>query len=95
MPRSKECAHFLYKVWEEAGCPVLDVLFQIKKNAKSRYNYEVHQLKRGQDVFRKILLSCSPEKINQGFGRRAISLKGMWQYIRAKFRIVTKYGTKQ
>ena len=22
-------------------------------------------------------------------------LKGMWQYIRAKFRIVTKYGTKQ
>lgn len=35
---------------EEAGCPLLGVLFQIKKNAKSKYKYEVCQLKRRQDV---------------------------------------------
>ena len=26
---------------------------------------------------------------------KSVTLKGMWRYIRAKFRIVTKYGTKQ
>ena len=47
---SKDCAHFWYKVWVEAGCPVSGVLFQIKKNAKSRYKYEVRRLKRRQDI---------------------------------------------
>ena len=47
---SKDCAHFWYKVWVEAECPVLCVLFQIKKNVKSRYKYQVHHLKRRQDI---------------------------------------------
>ena len=42
---SKDCAHFWYKVWVEAGCAVSGVLFQIK----SRYKYEVRRLKCRQD----------------------------------------------
>ena len=47
---SKDCAHFWYKVWVEAGCPVSSFLFQIKKNVKSRYKYEVRHLNRRQDI---------------------------------------------
>ena len=40
----------IYKIWVEAGCAVSGVLFQIKKNVKSRYKYEVHRLKCRQDI---------------------------------------------
>ena len=46
----KDCAHFWYKVWVEAGCPVSDVVFQIKKSVKSIYKYEVRHLKHRQDI---------------------------------------------
>ena len=47
--RLKESARFWYKVWKVAGCPVSGVLFKIKKNAKTRYKYEVRRLKHRQD----------------------------------------------
>ena len=37
-------SNFWYKIWEEAGCPNAGVLFQIKRNAKRRYKYEVRRL---------------------------------------------------
>ena len=33
----KEATNFWHKVWLQAGCPSSGVLFNIKKNAKSRY----------------------------------------------------------
>ena len=41
----KETTNFWHKVWLEAGCPSLGVLFHIKRCAKSRYKYAVRQLK--------------------------------------------------
>ena len=40
----KNESKFWYRVWVEAGYPTSGVLFQIKKNAKSRYKYEVRRL---------------------------------------------------
>ena len=41
--------NFWHKVWEEAGCPSSGFLFNIKKNAKSRYKYAVRRIKRRQN----------------------------------------------
>ena len=61
-----------YKVWVEAGCPVSGVLFQIKKNVKSRYKYEVYRLKRRQDILlQKKLAQLFSGK---GFGQRSVGL---------------------
>jgi hypothetical protein len=44
----KTTANFWFRIWEDAGCPSSGVLFQIKKNTKRRYKYEVRRLKRRQ-----------------------------------------------
>ena len=44
----RESANFWHRIWSDSGCPSSGVLFQIKKNAKSRYKYEVRRLKRSQ-----------------------------------------------
>ena len=36
-------------IWSESGCPSSGVLFQIKKNAKNRYKYEVRRLWRQRE----------------------------------------------
>ena len=56
----KKTANLWYKIWEEAGCPTSGVLFQIKKNTKTRYKYEVRRLKRRQNVMlqKKLALLC-------------------------------------
>ena len=40
----KQSAQFWHKVWSDCGCPTSGVLFQIKKNSKRRFKYEVRQL---------------------------------------------------
>ena len=40
------------KIWREAGCPSVGVLFQLRKHAKSRYKYAVRRLIRNQDLLR-------------------------------------------
>ena len=42
----KWVAHFWYKVCSETGCPSFDVFFQIKKNSKNRFKYEVKRFRR-------------------------------------------------
>ena len=44
----KQSARFWHKVWTECGCPTTGVLFQIKKNSKRRFKYEVHCLRHRQ-----------------------------------------------
>ena len=44
LSKLKNATNFWYKIWEEAGCPNAGVLFQIKRNAKRRYKYEVRHL---------------------------------------------------
>ena len=46
----KQTANFWYRLWEDAGHPSSGVLFQIKKNTKTRYKYEIRRLKRRQNV---------------------------------------------
>ena len=46
----KQTANFWYRLWEDAGHPSSGVLFQIKKNTKTRYMYEIRRLKRRQNV---------------------------------------------
>ena len=46
----KQTANFWYRLWEDAGHPSSGVLFQIKKNTKTRYKYEIRHLKRRQNV---------------------------------------------
>lgn len=45
----KKDSCFWNRVWVEAGCPSSGVLFQIKRNAKSRFKYAVRRLKRRKD----------------------------------------------
>ena len=56
----KKTANLWYEIWEEAGCPTSGVLFQIKKNTKTRYKYEVRRLKCRQNVMlqKKLALLC-------------------------------------
>ena len=42
----KQSAQFWHKVWSDCGCPSSGVLFQIKKNSKRRFKYEVLRLRR-------------------------------------------------
>ena len=44
----RESANFWHRIWSDSGCPSSGVIFQIKKNAKSWYKYEVRRLKRSQ-----------------------------------------------
>ena len=44
----KQSARLWHKVWTECGCPTTGVLFQIKKNSKRRFKYEVRRLRRRQ-----------------------------------------------
>ena len=46
----KQTTNFWYRLWEDAGHPSSGVLFQIKKNTKTRYKYEIRRLKRRQNV---------------------------------------------
>ena len=42
----KQTANFWYRLWEDAGHPSSGILFQIKKNTKTRYKYEIrHETK--------------------------------------------------
>ena len=55
----KKTANLSFKIWEEMGCPTSGVLFQIKKNTKTRYIYEVRHLTHRQNVMlQKIALFC-------------------------------------
>ena len=58
--------NFWYKVWDEAECPSSGVLFNIKKNAKSRYKYAVRRIKRRQNhlVRNKLAQSFSKKRKN-------------------------------
>ena len=49
-------ANLWHQIWLDCGCPTSRVLFQIKKNAKKRYKYEVRRLKRQQDHIRSELM---------------------------------------
>ena len=54
--------NFWYRLWEDAGHPSSGVLFQIKKNTKTRYKYEIRHLKRRhnvllQDIFTSLFTS--------------------------------------
>ena len=58
--------NFWHKVWEEAGCPSSVVLFNIKKNAESRYRYAVSRIKRRQNhlVRNKLTQSFTKKRKN-------------------------------
>ena len=45
----KESARFWHQLWTDSGCPSSGVLFQIKRNAKHRFKYEVRRLKRRRE----------------------------------------------
>ena len=49
---AKEKTDFWHKIWIDAGSPRSGVLFQIKKNAKSRYKYQMRKLKRREKHIR-------------------------------------------
>ena len=49
---ARQRSKFWYNVWREAGYPSSGVLFQLKRNAKKRYKYEVRRLQRRQDYLR-------------------------------------------
>ena len=70
----KNESKFWYRVWVEAGYPISGVLFQIKKNAKSRYKYEVRRLLRNQQhlLRRKLARSFTSRKKH-----------GFWSAVRA------------
>ena len=42
----RQSAILWHNIWSESGCPSSGVLFQIKKNEKKRYKYEVRRLRR-------------------------------------------------
>ena len=46
-------ATFWHKVWCDSCCPSSEVLFQIKKNSKKQFKYEVHRLRRQQEHIRR------------------------------------------
>ena len=47
--RLRESARFWHQLWTDSGCPSSGVLFQIKRNAKHRFKYEVRRLKRRRE----------------------------------------------
>ena len=49
----QQSAKFWHQVWQNCGCPVL---FQIKKNSKKRYKYEVRRLRRQQQHIKSELI---------------------------------------
>jgi hypothetical protein len=49
-------AKFWHQIWLDCGYPSAGVLFQIKKNAKKRYKYEVRRLRRQQEHIRSKLM---------------------------------------
>ena len=49
----KQSSIFWNGIWQEAGCPSVGVLCQLRKHTKSRYKYAVRRLIRNQDK-----LSC-------------------------------------
>ena len=55
----RESANFWHRIWSDSGCPSSGVLFQIKKNAKSRYKYEVRRLKRSQRTLLRTKIASS------------------------------------
>ena len=59
LSKHKNATNFWYKIWEEAGCPNAGVLFQIKRNAKRRYKYEVRRLVRRQKYLLQNKLATS------------------------------------
>ena len=61
---AKEKTDFWHKIWIDAGSPRSGVLFQIKKNAKSRYKYQVRKLKRREKHIRNQKLLNSFFKSN-------------------------------
>ena len=61
-------AAFGHKVWLDCGHPTSAVLFQIKKNTKKRYKYEVRRLKRRRDhIAREKLESALSESCLRDF----------------------------
>ena len=61
---AKEKTDFWHKIWIDAGSLRSGVLFQIKKNAKSRYKYQVRKLKRREKHIRNQKLLNSFLKSN-------------------------------
>ena len=59
LSKHKNATNFWYKIWEEAGCPYAGALFQIKRNAKRRYKYEVRRLVREQNYLLQNKLATS------------------------------------
>ena len=49
----KKSATSWHKVWYDSGCPSSGVLFQIKKNSKKQFKYEVRRLRRQQEHIRR------------------------------------------
>ena len=49
----KQSAQFWHKVWSDCGCPTSGVLFQIKKNSKRRFKYEVRRLCRRRNYIQR------------------------------------------
>ena len=65
----KQSAHFWHKVWTECGCPTSGVLFQIRKNSKRRFKYEVRYLCRRQShIRREKLASAHLHSSHKSFG---------------------------
>ena len=46
----------LHKLWSECGCPSSGVMFELKKNSKYRYKYEVRMLKRQQQYIKSEMM---------------------------------------
>ena len=49
----KENSVLWNRIWQEAGCPSVGVLSQLRKHTKSRYKYAVRRLIRNQDKLRR------------------------------------------
>ena len=52
----QKTAKFWHKLWSECGCPSSGIMFQLKKNSKSRYKYEVRRLKRQQQYIKSEMM---------------------------------------
>ena len=73
----REMSIFWDKVWVEAGCPSAGVLFNIKRNTKSRFKYAVCRLKRRKEYLirerfassftsrKKYQFSCEVRRLNR------------------------------
>ena len=52
----QKTAKFWHKLWSESGCPSSGIMFQLKKNSKKRYKYEVCRIKRQQQYIKSEMM---------------------------------------